>query len=245
MNIPQRIFRFEVDDLPGERDHRTTRDYACQDRILRAAQHLIARHGRISLTLTDLAVALRMSRATLRRHYCDLDSILSEILSRHLQAIATALGKVPFDAPDAPAARRAAYLAYTRTPFNAPTEAHLLLIRDRHALPPDLAGPIEDIRQSVGLILAGFDGTVALTLLDTMELQAPQIETILASLQLAAAPQPERPPQTQAPEPAPSDIIRYTTPRLVSAEPVNDLLRLRRHAMPAKPTQAIQARAGP
>jgi len=235
MHIPQRILRAEIDNLPGERARRSNRDLETQDRIIRAAQHLFARHGRANLSFTDLAVALRMSRTTLHRQFCDLDAILGDIIARHLHAIATALGKIPVDAPNPQAARRAAYLAFTRTAFNAPTEAHLLLIRDRITLPPDLAEPIEATRLVIGQLLAGADAGIALTLLDATELAAHQIENILANL---------HPPEALAPEPAPAPLAKlfFTPPRLEPAEdPVDDLILLGRHSPPAK----IHARAGP
>jgi AcrR family transcriptional regulator len=246
MHIPHRILRAEIDDMPGERNRRSARDYAQEDRILGAAQRLISRHGREAVSLTGLADALRMSRTTLRRHFCDIESIVAEILVRHLRAISTALGKIPFDAPNARAARRAAYLAYTRTPFNAPIEAHVLLIRDRHGLPPDLAEPIENIRASIGDLLAGADAAIALNLLDMTELQGKQIETMLASLNQEAAPQLEQPAQKAEP---PSEKPRFTPPRLVGPiplhdeEPPDDLVLLGRHTPPPPPT--TYARAGP
>lgn len=245
MHIPQRILRAEVDDLPGERARRSTRDLETQDRILRAAQYLFARHGRASFSLTDLTVALRMSPATLRRQFCDLESILAEIILRHLHAIAVALGKVPFDAPNAHAARRAAYLAYTRTAFNAPTEAHLLLVRDRLTLPPDLAEPIEATRHVIGDLVAGPDAAIALVLLDATELQGGQIETILANLHPPATIEPAPPAPPPAIDHTPIEKRLFTPPRLLALEapddPQDDLILLGRHTPPS----TRHARAGP
>jgi len=71
----------------------------------------------------------------------------------HLHAIAVSFGAIGFHTPNRPAARRAAYIAHTRTPFSAPTEQHLLLLRDSHNLPPDLAEPIAKLRALIGDML--------------------------------------------------------------------------------------------
>jgi len=200
MPIPTRLLRAQADDLPGARPRLSTKDVEQQDRILATATSLFARFGRVGINLTSFACALRMSPLTIKRHFPDLDSILAEILRRHLQTIAAALGEVPFGATNRPAARRAAYVAHTRTGFNATTEAHLLLLRDRHALPPDLAEPIEQLRLLLGDMLDPANPTVVLTLLDTPELQPAQIETMLAALAIKTEPA-STPPPKEAPPP--------------------------------------------
>jgi AcrR family transcriptional regulator len=141
----------------------------------------MATYGRAAIGLTAFALGMRMAPATIRRAFPDMDYLLAEILRRHLRAIVAALAEIPRDAPHRDQARRAAYLAVTRT-HGAPTEAHLLLIRDRHLLPPDEAAPLEALRASIGDILAGPHAIAALALLDTPELTPTQIETALAAL---------------------------------------------------------------
>jgi AcrR family transcriptional regulator len=157
-------------------------------RILNGAQRLMANHGRGAIRLTDFALAMRMAPQTIRRHFVDLDCVLAQILHRHLMAIVRALGEIPRDAPNRASAHRSAYLAATRTLFGNPTEAHLLLIRDRHLLPPDLREPLEAHRAAIGEILAGPHATTALALLDTPELDATQIEAALTAITQAARP---------------------------------------------------------
>ena len=177
-----RLLRAHADDLPNARPHLSGRERDREDKIVAAAQALIARFGRTALTMGNFAIAVRMSPATIRRHFPDIDSILAEILFRHLLAISKAIGEAKSD-PRAPhKARRAAYLAMTRTAFNAPTERHLLLLRERQSLPADLAATVDELRTGIGEMLAGDFGPTALALLDTPELQAPQIEAMLATL---------------------------------------------------------------
>jgi AcrR family transcriptional regulator len=191
MPIPLRTLRAEADALTGHRRKRSTRECEQEDRILLVAGHLFARHGRDNIAFNDFAIAMRMSTRTLRNHFVDLDSLLAEILQRHLRAVADAIGTVPPTALNLHVARRAAYLQATRTPYGGPTEAHILLVRDRHLLPPDLADTIETLRSGLGDMVAFPNGPAALALLDTTEVSASQIETMLAP----AAPQPPPDPQ--------------------------------------------------
>ncbi len=167
----------------------------------------MARHGRAGMTLTGFAHAMRMSPSALKTHFSDLDALLAEVLYRHLANIAAAIGaaKAPRDATIAQrrAARRAAYITFTRTPYSAPTEAHLILLRERHALPADLAGPIEDLRYQIGEMLAAEHAEAALALMDTPTLQPPQIEAMLAAIPEAPS-WADKPQQTPAATPAPS-----------------------------------------
>ncbi len=208
MHTPARTLRAECDDLSDNRPAPCHREEERRTRILNAAQHLMANHGAAAIRLTDFALALRMAPLTIRRHFVDMDSILAAILHRHLMAIASALGQIPHGTANRAAAQRAAYLAFTRTQFGNPTEAHLLLIRDRHLLPPDLREPLEDHRAAIGDILAGPHAAATLALLDMPELAASQIEAALSAIA-----HPAKPPASY-PQPLP------------------------RPAAPAKPTEA-------
>jgi AcrR family transcriptional regulator len=173
------------------------------------------------MTLPTLAAAIRVSPGSFRRQFADIDSLLADLVFRHLTAISRATGAIPRDTPNRRAAQRAAYLAYTRF-LGGPTEAHILLIRERHNLPEDLQANIELVRRSIGEILAGDHGDAALTLLDAPGLKGFQIEAGLAAIAAAqpearqtsqfqtsqphnfeTIPQPAA-PEPAAPEPAPS-----------------------------------------
>lgn len=190
MNIPARILRAQADALGAGPPALSPREQAQQERVLTAAAQMMAAHGRRSVTWRGLAGALGMSPMTIKRMFCDLESILAEILSRHLRDIAAKFGEIPKDAANPQAARRAVYLACTRTGFGGPTERHLLLLRDRHSLPPDLAEPLEALRQSVGDMMGYPYGPAVLTLLDSQGLPGPEIETMLAGLPPEPAPPP-------------------------------------------------------
>jgi len=196
-----------MDNATRNRPPLTDKQREREERIIFAAQTLMATFGGDTLTIGKLALALRMTPATIRRHFIDIDSILAEILLRHLIAVSRAIGQVPVEAANRQALQRAAYLEATRTPWGGLTEPHLLLIRARHTLPDDLAKPIEGMRQIIGEGLGGAHAETALTLLDAPHLQAPQIEAMLATLTgagnptAAPAPKPARP---QAPPPAPA-----------------------------------------
>ena len=170
-----------MDDLPGARPRLSSRDLDREARIVTAATSTLARFGRANVTFNNFALGLRLAPATIRRHFPDLDTLLSVILYRHLAAIAAAMGDAPA-ADDPQAARRAAYIAATRSAYNAPLDAHLLLVRERYSLPADLAEPVEQLREQIGFMLAGAHGDTALSLLDTPDLLLPQIETMLAAL---------------------------------------------------------------
>jgi len=141
----------------------------------------MATFGRAGITVAGLAIALRMAPATIRRHFVDPDCILAEILRRHLHAIAETLGNVGWHTPNRPAARRAAYAAHTRTD-GVTTQRHQLLLRHRHTLPPDLAEPLEHLREQIGQMLDPANPAVALVLLDTPEVQPAQVEAMLGAV---------------------------------------------------------------
>jgi AcrR family transcriptional regulator len=182
MPTPARILQATVDGLPNHRRRFSEKQRERQEYILTAALAVFARHGRAGLSMGAFGLALGMSPAAIRRLFVDLDTILAELLVRHLFAILRALTDIPADTPNRNTALRAAYLAATRTAEGRLTEPHILLLRERHSLPPDLATDIEATRDSIGEILAGADGAAALALLDTPGLAPSRIETMLAAL---------------------------------------------------------------
>jgi len=199
MHTPPRILRAEIEDIPGARQRLSARERERQAVILAAGRRVLVNHGRAGIRLADLAIALGMAPATIRRYFPDLDDLLGEILRTHLLAISSAIGEALRNAP-APtqaatnganpgataahrqAIARAAYLAATRTVLGGHTEAHLLLMRERHHLPPDLFAAIEGTRAALGEVLAGDHWAEALGLLDLPELSPAMIEGMLRVL---------------------------------------------------------------
>jgi AcrR family transcriptional regulator len=195
MHTPPRILRAEIEDIPGARPRLSARERERQAVILAAGRRVLVNHGRAGIRLADLAIALGMAPATIRRYFPDLDDLLGEILRTHLLAISSAIGEALSNAPATTncanpgaiaahrqATARAAYLAATRTVLGFHTEAHLLLMRERHHLPPDLFAAIEGTRAALGEVLAGDHWAEALGLLDLPELSPAMIEGMLRVL---------------------------------------------------------------
>jgi AcrR family transcriptional regulator len=222
MHIHPRILRAQADALEGGPHFRTERERERHERIITIGRALMARHGSHAVTFANLAAALRISTTTLRRHFIDLHALLGEILTRHLAALSCALAEIPSDAPDHDRRKRQAYAAFTRTGLGGLTEAHLLLVRDRHFLPDDLLPQIEDARDAIGDTLAGANGREALLLLDEPTIPLPHIEPMLAALQPPAAPRQVNSVALPSPSPAigsqpPQQTIPHA--RLVPAVP--------------------------
>lgn len=186
MPTPPRILRADIEDIPGARPQLSPREQDRKEVILAAARRVMVIHGRAGVRLSDLATALGMAPGTIRRHFPDLDYLLGEILRYHLLAVSSAIGQARRAAPNEPAQRqaaaRAAYLAATRTVLGGHTEAHVLLLRERHHLPPDQRDGIERTRDGLGEVLAPDHAAAALALLDMTELTAGQVESMLLAL---------------------------------------------------------------
>jgi AcrR family transcriptional regulator len=205
MRTPNRILRADAEQLERDPPDLTTRELEQYTRILTLAEGIMARRGIHTITMSGLAEGLRMGAATVRRHFSDLDVLLATLIGRHLRKLACAINKIPQDAADRPQKMRAAYLAYTRKDPGNYTDAHLLLVRDRHLLPDDLLTHIDRTRRDLGETLApGFPEEI-LTLLDLRTLTAPRIEATLATI-IASA------PKTVAPAPKLSPAIRRDRP---------------------------------
>jgi AcrR family transcriptional regulator len=237
MQTPARLLRSQEEDRAKVRFEIIGKDRERHERILASATHLMALNGRNAVTLGNFAIALRMSPSTIRRLFADLDCLLAEILRNHLAALSREMGKIPDDVPDKRAARRATYLKFTRGPFSVFTEAHLLLVRDRATLPPDLLEPLEDIRFSIGMLMDNEVPGVALGLLDVQGIAIQQVEAALAATPHGADLVPE---MTQAqhealwadppPKPAP--------PPCLAPQRIRDMYAADR-------ARAAEARAGP
>jgi AcrR family transcriptional regulator len=205
MLIPPRILRAELADHRDTVIELSPNDLARQDRLLASARAALARHGMHAITFTTLAASLRMAPHTLRRFFADLDELLHEILRRHLRAITDAIGAIPLTEPNAAAQRRAAYITATRTQYGAPSEAHILLLRDSHQLPHDLRESVDQLRHIIGESLAGSQAGRALALLDNPEFDADDVEYMLAKPAAQPAPAPrlvdsQPPPAPPRPE---------------------------------------------
>jgi AcrR family transcriptional regulator len=181
MQTPARRLRSQEEDRAKFRFEVIGKDRERHELILASAAHLMALNGRNAVTLGNFAIALRMAPSTIRRLFADLDCLLAEILRNHLTAISNEMAKIPDDVPDKRAARRAVYLKYTRGPFGAYTEEHLLLVRDRATLPPDLLEPLEDLRFTVGMLMDHEVPGVVLGLLDVQGIAIQQVEAALAA----------------------------------------------------------------
>jgi AcrR family transcriptional regulator len=161
----------------------TERECKRHDTIIECGRAVIAEKGFANITFAAFAVAMRIGIATLRRHFCDLDALLAHIVRLHLQAIAAAIGNIPADAPDPAAARRAAYLAYTRHPYGGFTPDHLLLTRDSLSLPADELEIITNIHQGLARLLAGPNCDCPeriLCMLDNQAIEPADMEELLA-----------------------------------------------------------------
>ena len=109
--------------------------------------------------------------------------------------------KTPNDDPNRDAKRRRAYLAATRTQSGALTDAHLLLLRDRHFLPQDELTHIEAYRHQIGILLAGDRAKFVLPILDNPHATPADIDARLGNLRAAPAARPQPAPRPAAPAP--------------------------------------------
>lgn len=205
MQAEPRHYRAYVANRSRNRPPLSEKQKEQREHIIANAQGLMASFAGGRFTIGSLARALQMSPGTIHRHFPDIESVLAEILFRHLIEVTRAINKIPQDHPNRRPAARAAYIEATRTYWGSLTEAHLLLVRTRHTLPDDLAKPIEDMRTMIGETLAGENAEAAFTLLDSPYYEAKQIEAILAPSEAKAQdPKPAAPAKPAAP-PAPAE----------------------------------------
>ncbi len=200
MQIPARLLRARAMEIDPTLAELTPRETEREQRILRNAQSLFARFGRHAITFTALAIAMKMAPRTLRKHFTCLDALFAEILTRHLQHVAAACLHLPNGAPAQ--ARRAAYLAATRTKTGELTEAHRLFVQQRLALPPDALEQLEAAYLSLGATLGGPSPHETLSILDNPYCTEARIETLLATYatsQPQATVKPPAPPEISVP----------------------------------------------
>jgi len=190
METHPRPIRTLIDACPFKAPPRSKAQQARYDRILGAAEIVMATFGSPTITLANLAIGLELSVTTLRRMIIDMDYLLYLILSRHLAALHAALLEIPETDADCHQRRRAAYLAATRAPDGSLTHAHTLLVRDATHLPADLLPEIEASQQALAKLLTGNDPYLARQiplLLDEPGLTADQVETIIPRCEAYAA----------------------------------------------------------
>jgi hypothetical protein len=190
MNIPARLVRAVVQDIPGLRPEPTPAAQRTRDLILKAAVNTFAALGRRNLTMIALAEGIWMSRARIREHFLDLDCLLAEILTAHLQGLARALKA----APNTPTHRRAAYYAYTRGPSGGLAKEHALFVTERQYLPNDLLPAIEDAHRRLGPMLCPENPDAVLKALDDPTYRLATIERARAG---NPAPRPKPAPAIQ------------------------------------------------
>jgi AcrR family transcriptional regulator len=200
MFIPARILRATARSLDPNPRYLTTREREREERVLSLGKGLLAIYGRNGMRFGDMAAGLEISPTTLRRHFTDLDALLGEVLRLHLRALSSAIGTVNPDDPDRFRKRRAAYLAYTRTPLGGLTHAHLLLVRDLKLLPADERDGIEQTLIGLGECLLppedALQAQTVLGLLDNPGLGLPAIDAALAAQSRAGKLAPAAPAAT-------------------------------------------------
>ena len=183
MNAPLRMLRAEARDLLGDRPILTAREEKRERDIIDIAERLMCSHGPAAVTMKILCSSLDMTAAAMQRHFADREELFGRILMRHLQALFDAISKIPAETPDRNAAQRAAYCAYTRTGWGSHTDIHHLLLNYAASLPPDMAQPVERWRRMITGTLVGAEApSAAMALLDSPDLEPPEIEALLVAL---------------------------------------------------------------
>jgi AcrR family transcriptional regulator len=125
----------------------TRRQQQTYDRIFIASTVLLAENGPYAISFPNLARALRISTATLRHHFIDIDDLLGAITITWLENILAMVCEIPASEP---LRRRACYAATLRD--RAPQQ--ILLHAARDILPPDLAERITNLRKAIKQALA-------------------------------------------------------------------------------------------
>jgi AcrR family transcriptional regulator len=269
MHHPARTIRGIAEDLPEARPFLEKRDQQRHDLIRAVGRRAFAELGPGSFSIKDFAKAVWMSVTRFTHYYCDLESLLADLIETHLMDLYAAIGNIPSNTPDRPAAHRAAYFAATRTHRGGLTQSHLLLLHARRSLPPDLREPLEKLRDSLGEVMAPGHAEAALSLLDSSDFAPAEIEamfatfiatrhasreTLHAQLQLPLHqpdPDAEAAPEQEA-ETGPAGSASFSPPSSQHRTPLSELLTLTRsmanmHApeRPAGPTHPPPRRPRP
>lgn len=204
MDIPLRVIRSAMEAVGRNSPDIvfSVRDWRCRENILVTGEHILARFGHGKISFRAFAGGMRLSRSTLERHFVDLNALLGEILLSHLRKIAAAIGNVPRGTPDRRKAQRAVYLNAARDADGEFTDAHLLLIRDRAKLPPDLLDMVDGMYHGIAIMLADTETAVdTMEILDSPGLTRDEIELLLSG-DLPA----EQPARTKTPPPDEAEV---------------------------------------
>ena len=211
MRTPTRHLRACVAGIPGIRTPLSLPDLERREALLGAARTVLVEFGRDTFSIPQFAQAIDCSAHTLRRFFIDLEALLAEILNKHLQGISDAMSQFPRACADWPAARRAAYLAFTRKAFGTLTTDHFIFTRDYLTLPTEERRVIEDFHDTLGSMLGGISARDTLSLLDDPAIDADEIEILIARrvarhherLEALAAIRPPAAAPARLPEPEP------------------------------------------
>jgi AcrR family transcriptional regulator len=199
-----RTLRAQVEARRRHKPELTFKQTILRTDIIDMAEHLLATHGHGRITARQMADAIGITPATLRRYFADLDVLLAEILHRHLRYLVKQLTAVPMDVPDRRRAFCIAYMAATRLPLGGMIEAHTLLLRDRHRLPPDLLEDLENSYRSIGMIVGGNMGCEVMDQLDRPYLSPANLGAMMEFIAvLEAARDAPLTPEDFLPPPAP------------------------------------------
>jgi AraC-like DNA-binding protein len=188
--VPARLLRACILDAGMELPTPTKSDIDKRPRILAAARTVFAKSWLYDVKLHKFARDLHMSPDTVARIFCDMESILAEILREHLHAVMAAIDAVPANTPDLIQARRAAYFAATRERNNNFVPDHKLYMQQCYFLPPDLKGPIEALHTEIGLRLSKDGSKIAIALLDAPVYTLDEVECMIAAIPPRAKPIP-------------------------------------------------------
>lgn len=191
MDTTLRALRLGAEDVTRQTPSRiyTKRDWETHDAIVETCCEIFAKWSVHRITLSNMALAMRLTSQRFRRFFPDLESVLAHILEKHLRECAETVAGIPAEMPDRRRRQRAAYFSFTRKPLGGFTSAHTLLVQQRHLLPPDLLKPIEAAYRSLGEIMGGRYPDHTLDLLECLAFNAEDIERFMPLLE-----RPEVPP---------------------------------------------------
>jgi AcrR family transcriptional regulator len=216
MPTPTRILRAIAEELDPTILQRNPREEIQFARIMKVAPDLLTFYNTDRITFTALAAAMKMAPPTLRHHFVDIPALLGHLIREHLRDISAAVAQVPWDAPDRPRLRRAAYLAFTRKPLGAYTEIHLLMLNNLPSLPEDVRTPLIAVQDQISAGLAPPDqAEFVLSMLENPFMTPRRIEAIIAT--------PEYAWQESCDPPAPRPTLALAPPE--PGEPI-DLLTI-------------------